>query len=198
MKISENRRAVVAITGASGATIAVRLMRDLALCGAEVFCVESDASKKTTAAETGFPDAKSALENLSPEAAANARFFGESDWDAPPASGSFEFSAMAVVPCSMKTLGKLAHSIADNLVVRAAEVALKERRRLVVCPRETPLALTHIRNMETLCLAGAVILPPVISFYNKPKTAADAADFLAARVALSMGFKPEGFKEWGL
>ena len=98
----------------------------------------------------------------------------------------------------MKTLGKLACGIADNLIVRAAEVALKERRRLVVCPRETPLALSHIRNMETLFLAGATVLPPCVSFYGKPKTADDIADTIAARIVQAMGFKQTFIREWGL
>ena len=135
--------------------------------------------------------------NLTAEKIENISFFDESDFSAPPASGSFFFDAMAVIPCSMKTLGKIANSIADNLVVRAAEVALKERRTLVVVPRETPLALTHLRNMCSLSEAGASILPACPAFYQKPKSVADIADFIAARAAMAMGFKQNIFKEWG-
>ena len=97
----------------------------------------------------------------------------------------------------MKTLGKIANSIADNLVVRAAEVALKERRRLVVVPRETPLAITHLKNMLELAQAGAVVLPACPAFYHNPKSAGDLVDFVAARVVSSMGIKQDFLKEWG-
>ena len=123
---------------------------------------------------------------------------GIGDFGEPPASGSFNFGAMAVLPCSMNTLGKIANSAADNLLVRAAEVALKERRRLVVCPRETPLALSHIENMRSLFLAGAVVMPACPAFYGKPESVLDLADFIAARAAAAMGFETKTVKEWGL
>ena len=198
MAAMEKRRAIVAITGASGVTIGIRVAKALADAEAEVFCVVSDAAAKIIPQEIeNADDAKSALQNLC-QKIEKIKFFDERAFYAPPASGSFRFDAMAIAPCSMKTLGKLANGIADNLIVRAAEVALKERRRIVVVPRETPLALTHIRNMETLALAGAVILPPVISFYNKPESAADMADIIAARIVQAMGFKQTTVKEWGM
>ena len=202
MQTEKKKRAIVAITGASGVIIGIRLLKILALDNAEVFCIVSDCASKIIQDETDFPDAKTALNSLLAEDQKqylnSVKFYDEHNFYTPPASGSFYFDAMAIAPCSMKTLGKLAHGIADNLIVRAGEVALKERRRFVVCPRETPLALTHIKNMETLSLAGAVILPPMISFYNKPKTISDVADFLSARIAQSMGFNQSVFKEWGL
>ena len=203
MAAMEKRRAIVAITGASGVTIGIRVAKALADAEAEVFCVVSDAAAKIIPQEIeNADDAKLALQNLCQKneygKIEKIKFFDERDFYAPPASGSFRFDAMAIAPCSMTTLGKLANGIADNLIVRAAEVALKERRRIVVVPRETPLALTHIRNMETLALAGAVILPPVISFYNKPESAADMADIIAARIVQAMGFKQTTVKEWGM
>ena len=202
MQQEKRKRAVVAITGASGVSIGISLLKILLLDNADVFCIVSDASTKIIAEETGFADARTALENILDDTQKqkldSIKFYDEHNFYTPPASGSFYFDAMAIAPCSMKTLGKLAHGIADNLVVRAGEVALKERRRLVVCPRETPLALTHIKNMETLCLAGAVILPPMISLYNKPKTVSDITDFISARIAQSMGFNQSTFKEWAL
>ncbi len=193
------KRAVVAVTGASGVTIGIRVSGMLARADVDVYCIVSDAAARIIPAEIrGAADARAAFDAVLGEFPANIRIFDERNFDAPPASGSFKFEAMAIAPCSMKTLGKLACGIADNLIVRAAEVALKERRRLVVCPRETPLALTHIRNMETLCMAGAVILPPAISFYGEPKTAGDAADTIAARIVQSMGFEQDTVKEWGL
>ena len=202
MQTEKKKRAIVAITGASGVIIGIRLLKILALDNAEVFCIVSNCASKIIQDETDFPDAKTALNSLLAEDQKqylnSVKFYDEHNFYTPPASGSFYFDAMAIAPCSMKTLGKLAHGIADNLIVRSAEVALKERRRIVVCPRETPLALTHIKNMETLCLAGAVILPPMISLYNKPKTVSDVADFISARIAQSMGFNQSVFKEWAL
>ncbi len=198
MDSAQKKRAVVAITGASGATIGIRTAAMLVRADAEVYCIVSDAAAEIIPDEIdGAPDAAAALERLG-VSARTVKFFDERNFRAPPASGSFLFDAMAIAPCSMKTLGKLACGIADNLIVRAAEVALKERRRLVVCPRETPLALSHIRNMETLFLAGATVLPPCVSFYGKPKTADDIADTIAARIVQAMGFKQIFIKEWGL
>ncbi len=197
---SKKQRAVVCVTGASGVIIATFLLKHLLLADADIFCVVSDAAKKIIPVETDAPDLKSALKNLLPNDPRidSIKFFDEDNFNAPPASGSFYFDSLVIIPCSMKTLGKIANGIADNLIVRAADVALKERRRIVVCPRETPIALTHIRNMETIALAGAIVMPPAISFYNKPKTANDVADFIAARITQSMGFKQSSFKEWGL
>jgi len=192
-------RAVVAVTGASGLIYAVRLLRILALSDCEISCIVSDAAMAMIPSELGAPDIQSALASAltGEKPVAQIKFYSESDFFAPPASGSFRFDAMAVIPCSMKTLGKMANSIADNLIIRAADVALKERRRLVVVPRETPLALTHLRNMCALSEAGAVILPACPAFYNSPKTVEDLADFVAARTASSMGFEQNILKEWG-
>ena len=104
---------------------------------------------------------------------------------------------MAVSPCSMKTLGKIANSIADTLAVRAAEVALKERRRLVIVPRETPLALTSMRNMCAVSEAGAVVLPPSPGFYSRPACVGDIIEFVTARTLSAMGAEQSILKEWG-
>ena len=108
--------------------------------------------------------------------------FGREDWMAPVASGSNPADAMAVCPCSMGTLGAIAHGLADNLIERAADVMLKERRPLVLVPRETPLSAIHLENMLTLARAGAVILPPAPGFYDRPQAVADLVDFVVARV----------------
>ena len=125
------------------------------------------------------------------------KIYNEDDFFAPMASGSFYFDCAVVVPCSMKTLGKIANSIADNLIVRAAEVALKERRKLIVVPRESPLATTQIRNMLTLSQAGAIILPASPAFYHKPKTIDNLIDFVVARILSAIGLNQELVKEWG-
>lgn len=200
--ILKKKRTVVAITGASGIICALRLLKILMDNKAEIFCIATNSAKEILPHETGGEKCVfDALLKTCPKEYAGKiekiSFFDESDFSAPPASGSFVFDAMAVIPCSMKTLGKISNSIADNLVVRAAEVALKERRRLVVVPRETPLALTHLRNMCSLSEAGAVILPACPAFYQHPKSAIDIADFIAARAAMAMGFKQDILREWG-
>ena len=196
----KNRRAVLGISGASGSVYALRLAKILLEAGAELYCIPTDAAKKILAQETPVADFESAITSQLGMGAAlgTLRMCGIGDFGEPPASGSFRFGAMAVLPCSMNTLGKIANSAADNLLVRAAEVALKERRRLVVCPRETPLALSHIENMRSLFLAGAVVMPACPAFYGKPESVLDLADFIAARAAAAMGFESETVKEWGL
>ena len=126
------------------------------------------------------------------------KIYQEDDFSAPMASGSFKFDAMVVVPCSMKTLGKIANSIADNLIVRAAEVALKERRKLVIVPRESPMAMTQIQNMLTLSQAGAIVLPASPAFYYKPKTIEDMVTFIATRILISLEIEQTFLKEWGM
>ncbi len=191
MRENDKKRIVIAITGASGAEYALATVSMLKRAGCEIFCIASDAAKDVALRETECELAQSLA------TAGAEKVYDERDFDAPCASGSFYFDAMAVVPCSMKTLGKIANSIADNLVVRAAEVALKERRRLVVVPRETPLAITHLKNMLEVAQAGAVVLPACPAFYHNPKSAGDLVDFVAARVVSSMGIKQDFLKEWG-
>lgn len=196
----KRRRAILGISGASGSVYALRLAKILMESGAELYCIPTEAAKKILAAETPFQDFETAvMSQLRGGGASGALIMCDAgDFGKPPASGSFRFDAMAVLPCSMNTLGKIANSAADNLLVRAAEVALKERRRLVVCPRETPLALSHIENMRSLFLAGAVVMPACPAFYGRPKSVGDIADFLAARAAAAMGFETEILGEWGL
>jgi 4-hydroxy-3-polyprenylbenzoate decarboxylase len=116
--------------------------------------------------------------------------------NAPFASGSNPFDAMAVIPCSMGTLGRIAHGVSDNLLLRAADVMLKEKRKLILVPRETPLNLVHIKNYELLCLAGAVILPANPSFYSNPATIAEVADTVVARVLDHLGVAHRLVARW--
>ncbi len=120
----------------------------------------------------------------------------ERDLTAPSASGSNKFEAMVVIPCSTTTLGKLAHGIADNLITRSGEVFLKERRKLILVPRETPLSLIQIKNMELLTLAGAHVIPATPSFYGNPKTIEDVVDTVIARVYDHAGIQAEVSKRW--
>ncbi len=153
----KKRRAILGISGASGSIYALRLAKFLLEAGAQVYCIPSRPAKKILSDETGFDSFETAIEAQLEEKSLleNLKMCDIDDFYAPPASGSFGFGAMCILPCSMNTLGKIAGSIADNLLVRAAEVALKERRKLVVCPRESPLTLSHIENMKTLFLSGA-------------------------------------------
>lgn len=202
----EDLRLVVAITGASGAVYGIDLISSLLenFARARVDCVATKSALEIIKMELNADDVKSALrarlsstKKLLEEDFERLTIFDEDNWRAPIASGSFHFDAMAISPCSMKTLGKCANSIADNIAVRAAEVALKERRRLVIVPRETPLALTHLDNMRKLCAAGAVILPACPAFYNAPRTIEDNIKFITARTISAMGLRQNLIKEWG-
>lgn len=197
----KKRRAILGISGATGIIYALKLAKILLEANADVYCIYTSVAEKILADETPFSDFQSAFKSelsSDPGLADSLRFCDNGDFRQPPASGSFNFEAMAILPCSMKTMGKIAHSIADNLLVRAADVALKERRKFVICPRETPLAYTHIENMRILSLAGAVVMPPCPAFYHKPRSIDELAEFTACRIAASMGFGQGNLKEWGL
>ena len=185
----------VAISGASGMPYARRLLEILAKRDFELHVVASKASLPIFESEIGrsFADFR---EDFS-KRFKSAKFYGESDFSAPIASGSFKFDAMAVCPCSMKTLGLIANGCGSNLITRAADVALKERRRLVIVARETPLALTHLKNMCAATEAGAVILPACPAFYGKADTVEDLVNFVAARTLAAMGFEQSEISPWG-
>lgn len=168
-------RVVVGVSGASGAPIAVAVVEKLAaLDGVEIHLVVSDAAKRTLEAEVG-PDALSRIRTL------GHRNYPVADIGAAIASGSFPVRGMIVVPCSMRTLSAIATGQTDTLIARAADVQLKERRRLVLMARETPLHLGHLRNMVAVTEMGAMVMPPVPAFYHRPRTVAEIVDHLAAR-----------------
>ena len=186
--MTKAKTVTVAFTGASGLPYGLRLLECLIAARARVFLLYSPAAQVV---------ARQELELTLPTqpAAAAAYFaeryraepgqltvFGREDWMSPVASGSNPPDAMAVCPCSMGTLGALAAGMADNLIERAADVMLKERRTLVLVPRETPLSAIHLENMLKLSRAGAVILPPSPGFYAHPRTIEDLVDFVVARV----------------
>jgi 4-hydroxy-3-polyprenylbenzoate decarboxylase/2,5-furandicarboxylate decarboxylase 2 len=169
------KRLIVAITGASGAVYGVRLLQMLrALPAIETHLVLSQAGGLTAMQELDM--ARSDVEGLA-DVVHNPRDIGASI-----ASGSFVTAGMVVAPCSMKTLASIALGFADNLVSRAADVALKERRRLVLMARETPLNLAHLRNMTAVTEMGGVICPPVPAFYQRPEGLSDVVDHSVARV----------------
>ncbi len=189
------KRAAVAISGASGMPYARRLLEILAKLEVELYVVASDASLPIYESEMGESFGRFSAEFS--EKYSKVKFYSESDFSAPIASGSFNFDAMAVCPCSMKTLGLIANGCGSNLICRAADVALKERRRLVLVARETPLALTHLRNMCAATEAGAVILPACPAFYGKSESVFDLVNFVAARTVAAMGFEHNEIAPWG-
>ena len=185
------KRVVVGISGASGVIFGIRLLEVLrGVDDVEVHLVISNAGKRTIGLETGL-----SVEEV--EALAD-RVYRVGDIAAAVASGSFTTSAMVVVPCSMKTLSGIANSYADNLLIRAAEVALKDRRRLVLVPRETPLHLGHLRLLVRVAEMGAVVMPPVPAFYHRPETVEEIVDQTVNRILdlLDIELEDDLFKRW--
>jgi 4-hydroxy-3-polyprenylbenzoate decarboxylase len=177
-------RILVAITGASGLEYGRRLVAVLRKTrGISLSVVVSSGAKKVAEAE----GEDSALPRAD---------YAENDFSCPYASGSNPPDAMIVVPCSLKTLGEIANGVGGTLISRAAEVALKERKKLILVVRETPYSLITIRNMETVTLAGGVILPASPGFYGKPKKVGDLIDFIVARVLDQMGVENTLTKRW--
>lgn len=189
------KKIAVGICGASGMPYARRLMEVLAESGASVYASASSAAKPIFKSELGldFQDFANALSQKFP----SVKFFDDFDFSAPIASGSFYFDAMAICPCSMKTLSRIATATGDNLICRAADVALKERRKLVLVARETPLSLIHLRNMVSVTEAGAVVLPACPAFYFKENTVKELVDFVVARTLSAMGIKQNLTAQWG-
>lgn len=169
------RRLVVAITGATGAIYGVRLLQQLAATpGVESHLVVSDAASLTLHQEVG-------MQRRDVEALAHV-VHRNRDVGAAIASGSFQTEGMIVAPCSMKTLASVAHGLSDNLIARAADVTLKERRRLVLMVRETPFNLAHLRNMTAVTEMGGIVFPPLPSFYHRPASIDEMVDHTIARV----------------
>ena len=182
------RRLVVGISGASGVIYGIRALEVLKQLRYETHLVMTPAAKITIAAETNYSPAL--VEKLA------SRVHKFSDIAASISSGSFQTNGMAIIPCSMHTLGALASGAAENLLVRAADVTLKERRRLVVVPREAPLTLIHLENMVKLTQAGAIIVPASPAFYHRPKSIDDLVDHLVGKVLDQLGVEHNLFKRW--
>ena len=182
---------VLGITGASGAPYAKRILDVLARTNdVEVAACLSETAPEVWALEIGG-DVREHLASL------GVPCFGLRDYRAPFASGSAGWNAMIVVPCSMSTVARVAHGISDSLLTRAADVMLKEKRALVVVPRETPLSLVHLENMTALARAGATIVPAMPAFYGKPATLADAIDTVVGRILDHLGVEHDLLRRWG-
>ena len=193
----------LAFTGASGMPYGLRLLECLLAARCRVFLVYSSAAQIVARQECGLTlpaQPREAARTLSERYGARdgqLTVFAREDWLAPVASGSNPADAMVVCPCSMGTLGAIAHGLADNLIERAADVMLKERRPLILVPRETPLSAIHLDNMLKLAHAGVVILPPAPGFYTRPQTVADIVDFVVARVLDQLRVAHELVPRWG-
>ncbi len=182
------KRVLVCLTGASGAIYGVRLLRELNTESYEVHLIVSKWGEETLKYETGM---------TSEELSKYADFtYSENDLAAGPASGSFPLDAMVVIPCSMKTLAGIAHGYAENLIARAADCSLKERRRLILVPRESPLNLIHIRNMAAVTEAGAIVIPASPAFWAKPKTIEELVDSVVERVLSHLGISKDSAAKW--
>ena len=196
------RTVAVGITGASGAVYAARAVATLLERGCQVELVASEFGRRLLRDELG-PEA--AVERFEPYLAArygegvhNGRLTLHTNKDvgATIASGSFECEGMVIVPCSMKTLSGVAHGASRNLIERAADVMLKERRRLIIVPRETPMSLPQLRNLVLCAEAGAVVLPAMPAFYQQPETLDDLADFITGKILSALGFTHRLYPAW--
>jgi len=193
------RTLTLAITGASGSIYAVEMLRalDAEERVTHVDLVLSPSAMRVLAEETAVQGRSGLVEKLLGHSSAKTRLLAHEDIGATVASGSYPCDGMIVLPCSMGTLAGIAHGLAGNLIERAADVCLKERRSLILCVRETPLNLIHIRNMAAVTEAGAVVYPCIPTLYNKPQdTTAMACNFVH-RVLQHIGLPQPGAFEWG-
>ncbi len=183
------KRLVIGISGASGANLAIRLLNAMHIYDEwETHLVCSDASQHTIEHETPYSiDDVAALADI-------AHDIG--NVGASIASGSFKTEGMVIIPCSMKTLAGIAHGYASNLLIRAADVTLKERRKLILLTRETPLHMGHLNNMVTAASIGAIIMPPVMTHYIKPETLADMEFHIVGKVLHEFGLELPQYKRW--
>lgn len=198
-----DRTVALALTGASGMPYGLRLLECLIASGDRVLLVYSQVAQIVAKQELDLKlptqprEAQRYFSKLYGARAGQLEVFGRDDWFAPIASGSNPADAMAICPCSMGTLAAVAAGLANTLIERAADVMLKESRKLVLVPRETPLSAIHLEIMLRLQRAGAVILPANPGFYHRPQSAADLVDFVVARVLDQLGVENDLMQRWG-
>jgi 4-hydroxy-3-polyprenylbenzoate decarboxylase len=189
---------VLAITGASGAPYAVRLLQQLVVLQVPTWLIVSSHGFRLLTTESDIPDLATLRAHVGAEAFdACVTVFDDNDRGAAPASGSARWRGMVVCPCSMGTVSAIAHGTSRSLVERAADVALKERRKLILVPRETPLSLIHLENLTQVTRAGATVIPAAPGFYHKPASIDDLVDFIVARILDHLDVEHTLGKRWG-
>ena len=181
-------RIIVGVSGASGVEMSLSLLRALRNVKCETYLVVTEGARLTWSLETDIP-----IEELYNAA---DHVYAESDYAAVIASGSFVTDGMIVIPCSMKTLAGIANGFAENLLLRAADVCLKENRRVVLVPREMPLGRVHLRNMLSASELGCAIVPPMLTFYNGADSLQSQIDTVVGKVLMQFSIIPENFKPW--
>lgn len=181
-------RIIVGVSGASGVEMSLSLLRALRDVNCETYLVVTEGARLTWSLETDIP-----IEELYNAA---DHVYAESDYAAVIASGSFVTDGMIVIPCSMKTLAGIANGFAENLLLRAADVCLKENRRVVLVPREMPLGRVHLRNMLSASELGCAIVPPMLTFYNGADSLQSQIDTVVGKVLMQFSIIPENFKPW--
>jgi 4-hydroxy-3-polyprenylbenzoate decarboxylase len=181
-------RLIIAITGASGVAYGKRFLEILREKRVETYLIVSKAAENVIEHELEMT--KRGLEKLA------SHIYDVDDLSAPIVSGSFKTDGMIIVPCSMKTLAGIAHGYSENLILRAADVTLKEKRKLILVPRETPLSVVHLRNMLDLASQGVFIVPAMPAYYHKPGRIEDLIDFVVGKVLDLLGIEHELFKRW--
>lgn len=186
---------ILAITGASGAPYGVRLLEVLASNKVPTWLMISSHGWRLIEEECGIKD-DAGLKKATGGDWSSVQVFDDKDRGATPASGSAKSAGMVICPCSMGTVAAIAHGTSRSLIERAADVVLKERRKLILVPRETPLSLVHLRNLALATEAGAIVLPAAPGFYHKPQKVSDLVDFVVQRVVDHLGLEIELTKRW--
>jgi flavin prenyltransferase len=194
------KRIIMAITGASGAPYGIHLLRELLLLDVQIQLIVSSSAVTVMKEELGLDfgpsgfDLETYVGRTVP--AERVAMYNDKDLAAGPASGSFRHDGMVICPCSMKTLASVAHGTGSSLITRAADACLKERRRLILVPRETPLNLIHLKNMVAVTEAGAIVLPAMPGFYNKPSGIDDIIRHLVMKILDVLGLEHEIKMRW--
>ena len=184
---------MTAISGASGMIYAKRLLEVLPSYYQQIYLCASDNALKVAKHELNI----STIQGFLPNDTSKFKIFSPDDMFAPPASGSHKYDGIIIAPCSMGMLGRIAAGVSDDLITRAVDVCIKERRKVILVVRESPYSLIHLKNMTKLTEAGAIILPASPAFYNHPQNISDMVDFIVDRILSSLGLNSNLVKGWG-
>ncbi len=196
--MKEKPRWILGMTGASGAVYGTRLLEELNRAGCHIDLILSEAAKIVLREEEGIVpslNVEDLMHNLKIDEP-SVSIYSNKDFEVPPASGSSQPRGMVIAPCSMATLAALAYGLADNLIRRSGDVMIKQKRPLILLPRETPLSPIHLENMLKLSRLGVTILPPMPAFYHGPETISDLVDFVVGRVLDMIGIEHSLYRRW--